>query len=232
MNKIYPYIGVMALLLFSSFTTNLECEYAGSNIGYAKSLTEKAIEVHDINQARYYAYKALSAIEKSKNQLTVCGCVYAKDGIEESLINLKLAAKATTLSDTHILLSRSLENTASSLEALNKHDLHESKYASDVLVLNTKDAEEKTIALRETSAMTLNELIDKSLEKYKASLNKVVETVDCREAKVFAQRVFDNCQQQLLKQNLTEGKKYYNLRTKEITAEALKRIGECASNKL
>lgn len=232
MNKIYSYISVVALILFSSFSTNLECEYAGSNIGYAKTLTEKAIEVNDINQARYYAYKALSAIEKSKNQLMVCGCEYANDGIEESLINLKLAAKATTLSDTHILLSRSLENTAGSLEALNKHELHESKYASDVLVLNTKDAKEKTIALRETSTKTLNELIDSSLEKYRASLNKVVETVDCHEAKAFAQRIFDNCQQQLLKENLSEGKKYYNLRTKEITADALKRIGKCASNNI
>ncbi|MGB3149366.1 MAG: hypothetical protein WBB27_01785 [Maribacter sp.] len=232
MNRISFLICAMATLLLSSFTKNLECEYAGSNLGFAKSQTEKALEIRDINKARYYAYKALSAIEKSKKQLAVCGCEYAEEGIEESLIHLRLATKATTLSSARILLRQSLENTSGSLDALEKHDLHDSKYASDVLVLNTKDAKEKTITLKETSTKTLNDMIDISLEKYRKSLNKVVETVDCTEAKTFAKRIFDNCEQQLLKGNISEGKKYYNLRTKEITAEALKRIGECATNKI
>lgn len=232
MNKIYFYIVAVAMVLFSSFSSNLECEYAGSNIGYAKTLTEKAIQIDDINQARYFAYKALSAIEKSKKQLTVCGCKYAVEGMEESLSSLKLATKATTLNGTHVLLTRSLEHTKGGLEALEEHDLHESKYASDVLALNTKDAAEKNASLKETSVKTLTEKIDISLENYRNSLNKVVETVDCHEAKAFAQRVFDNCEQELLKENLSEGKKYYNLKTKEITAEALIRIGECISSKI
>ncbi len=231
MNKIYFLIAATAIVLFSSFTSNLECEYAGSNIGYAKTLTEKAIQINDINQARYFAYKALSAIEKSKKQLTVCGCKYAVAGMEESLSILKLATKATTLNSTHILLTRSLEHTKGGLEALEEHHLHESRYASDVLALNTKDAAEKNSALKDTSIETLTEKIDSSLENYRKSLNKVVETVDCDEAKAFAQRVFDNCEQELLKENLSEGKKYYNLKTKEITAEALVRIGNCSTSK-
>ena len=231
MNKIYFYIAA-AMVLFSSFSSNLECEYAGSNIGYAKTLTEKAIQIDDINQARYYAYKALSAIEKSKKQLTVCGCKYAVEGMEESLSTLKLATKATTLKSTQVLLTRSLEHTKGGLEALEEHHLHESKYASDVLAVNTKDAAEKNASLKETSIKTMTEKIDISLENYRNSLNKVVETVDCHEARAFAQRVFDNCEQELLKENLSEGKKYYNLRTKEITEEALVRIGECISVKI
>ena len=232
MNKIYFYIAAVAMVLFSSFSSNLECEYAGSNIGYAKTLTEKAIQIDDINQARYFAYKALSAIENSKKQLTVCGCKYAVEGMEESLSTLKLATKATTLNGAHVLLTRSLEHTKGGLEALEEHHLHDSKYASDVLAINTKDAAEKNASLKDTSFETLTEKIDISLEKYRNSLNKVVETVDCPEAKVFAQRVFDNCEQELLKEDLSEGKKYYNLRTKEITAEALIRIGECISSKI
>lgn len=232
MNRNCFLLCTMALLLFSSFTKNLECEYAGSNLGFAKSQTQKAIAINDINQARYYAYKALNAIIKSKKQLTICGCEYAKEGIEESQMDLKLATQATTLHSARILLSRSLENTLGSLEALEKHHLHGSKYASDVLVLNTKDAEEKNASLKELGIKTLNEKIDSSLENYRKSLDKVVETVNCREAKEFAQRIYDNCEQQLLKENLSEGKRYYNLRTKEITADALKRIGACISNKI
>ena len=68
----------LAILLLSSFRTNLECEYANSNMGFAKSQINAALLTDDINQARFYAYKAVNALEKSKTQLEVCGCTYAK----------------------------------------------------------------------------------------------------------------------------------------------------------
>jgi hypothetical protein len=51
--------------------------------------------------------------------------------------------------------------------------------------------------------------------------------VDCKEAKAFTQNVYRICEQQLMKPNLSEGKKYYNLKTKEIAANALKKLGNC-----
>jgi len=231
MNKTYL-MSVIAFILFSSFRvskTNLECEYAGSNISFAKSQTEKAININDINKARFFAYKALNAIEKSKKQLSICGCAHAEENVEESLKNLKLAIKATSLSSTKILLTRALEYASGGLESLEEYHIHKSKYASDVLVLNTMDTKTNRI---NSGAKTLNEKIDISLNKYRASLNKIVETVNCEEARAFAENIFNHCESELLKDNLSDGKKYYNLRTKEITAEALEKIGNCPSNKI
>jgi hypothetical protein len=206
----------------------MECEYAGSNIGFAKSQTEAAIAKDDINKARFYAYKALNAIEKSKKQLAICGCEYAEIDLEEGLKNLKMATKATSLSATRIFLERSLKHTLSGIDALESHELHQSKYGNNVLALNTSTPRKnRTILLNEQGITSLNEKIDISLKKYKASLQKIVETVDCKEARAFAKNIFDNCEKQLLKSDLSEGKKYYNLRTKEITADALLRIPNC-----
>lgn len=228
MNKTYIFISAFALLLFSSFKSNMECEYAGSNIGFAKSQTETAITKDDINKARFFAYKALNAIEKTKNQLVMCGCEYAEIDLEEGLRNLKLATKATSLSATRMLLERSLKHTLNGLEALETHDVHQSKYGNEVLALNTIATTKNTATLLEEQGVTsLNEKIDLSLEKYKASLQKIVESVDCKEARAFAKNIFDNCEKELLKSNLSEGKKYYNLRTKKITADALLRIPDC-----
>ncbi len=228
MNKTYLFISAMALVLFSSFTSNMECEYAGSNINFVKSQTEAAIAIDDINKARFYAYKALNAIEKSKKQLAMCGCEYAEIDLEEGLNNLKMATKATSLNATRIFLERSLTYTLGGIEALESHDLHQSKYGNDLLALNTSTAtKNKTVLSTEQSITTLNEKIDISLEKYKASLQKIVETVSCKEARAFAKNIFDNCEKELLKSDLSEGKKYYNLRTKEITADALLRIPDC-----
>ncbi|MFD0796929.1 hypothetical protein ACFQZJ_05625 [Maribacter chungangensis] len=226
MNKTYIFIGAMSLVLFSSFTSNMECQYAGSNIGFAKTQTETAIAKDDINQARFYAYKALNAIEKSKKQLAICGCEYAETDLKEGLENLKMATQATSLSATRIFLERSLKFTLSGIEALESHDLHESKYGNELLAVNTV-SENKPELLNKKGMTSLNKKIDLSLEKYKLSLEKIVETVSCKEARAFAERIFENCEKELLKTDLSEGKKYYNLRTKEITADALLRIPDC-----
>lgn len=226
--KYYYSIHIVVLVfLFSSFKIDKACDYAGSNINYVKTQTEKAIAVDDINQARYFAYKALNAIEKSKNQLMECGCEYATDNITEGLSNLKLATKATSLNSTRILLNRALENTLGGLESLAGHELHDSKYGSNLLAMNTIVAKKEKTSMKIPDKMEFERKIDVSLEKYRESLNKIVNSVDCKEAKAFAENIYSNCEQQLLNPNLTEGKKYYNLKTKEITAEALEKLNKC-----
>ena len=208
----------------------MECEYAGSNIDFARNKTEKAIAIDDINKARYLAYKALNAIEKSKKQLEICGCEFAEENLLEGLKNLKLATKATTLDATRIYLLRSLENTMGSLNALQDHHLHQAKFDDSMTILDTVDTPKRTISTVDKPFKMLYQKIDASLEKYSFSLNKVVETVNCKEARAFTTRIIQHCEKELLRDDLSEGKKYYNLRTKEITTAAHKRIGTCVGN--
>lgn len=218
---------VAMVFLLSSFRVDKACEYAVSNINFVKKQTEMAIAVDDINQARYYAYKALNAIEKSKEQLNSCGCEYAVESIAEGLASLKLATKASSLEGTRLLLKRSLESTLGGIESLNEHELHNSRYGSDLLAMNTVVAKNEKLAMKKPDKSEFERKIDSSLEKYRESLNQIVNSVDCVEARTFAENIYAHCEQQLLSPNLSEGKKYYNLRTKEITAEALEKLKEC-----
>lgn len=228
MKRIYLTLFLLAFFLFSSFKPNEACRYVGSNLGFVLAQTEKAIAINDINKARFFAYKALNAIEKSRGQLDECGCDYALKSMEEGLDNLKKATRATTLNGTRILLNRALDNTMGSLEALEKHELHNSKFASDVLVMNTVEANNAKNSIKRLDTKSLHKKIDDSLLKYEQSLNKIVHTVNCKEALAFAHKVFTHCEAQLLKPDLSEGKKYYNLRTKEITAKAIERLKPCS----
>lgn len=227
MNKYHSIISYVALLLFSSFAPNVECEYAGSNINFAKTQTELAIAKEDINTARYHAYKALNAIEKSKKQLAICGCEYAGLEVEEGLRKLIMATKATSLSATKMLLQRALQHTVEGLESLESHELHESKYDSDALTLNTINSKNNIRSTGEQGIKGLHATIDKSLQKYEQSLKALISSADCKAAKAYAQNIFEHCENELLKPDLSEGKKYYNLRTKEITADALLKIPDC-----
>lgn len=231
MKKNIFFFCAIALLSLSSFSTNVECEYANSNMGYAKSQISAALLTQDINQARFYAYKALSALEKSKKQLNVCGCKYAKESMLENMEVLSLATKSTTLEGTISHLNASIELTNNTILILESHDTHESAYANDELSINTNSSANKTPVTKNSNKKDLFETIDISLEKYRISLDKVVQSVNCKDATAFASRIYDECEAQLLKSNISEGSKYYNLRTKEITAEALTKIGDCSAAK-
>ncbi|SNR31862.1 hypothetical protein SAMN04488009_1245 [Maribacter sedimenticola] len=228
--KKYAYIFCTScILLLSSFSSNLDCEYANSNMAFAKARIVEALQTEDINKARFYSYKALNVLEKSKMQLDQCGCTLAREKMEENLENLIAATKSTTLIGTQNFLKKSLSITEDTMVVLAEHNTHNSIYTNDLLAMNTnvKPTEHKIpTVVKEPSSLT--EKIDQSLEKYRTSLNKVVETVDCKEAYVFAKRIFDECEQQLLKTDLSYGSKYYNLRTKEITQQALNKLGNCA----
>ncbi len=211
------------------FATDNACDYAGSNIGFVKTQTEKALVAEDVNQSRYFAYKALNAIEKSRDQIKQCGCEYAYKSIIEGLDNLKMATRVKSLQGTRILLKRALDNTIGSLDALEEHDeLHESKYSSDVLAMNTRTAKEDRLKALQPQGKALENKIDQFLEDYRLSLEKVVKSVNCKEAYAYATKVYEHCEQQLLNGKLTEAKKYYNLKTQEITAEALRELENCA----
>ena len=220
---------ISILFIFSSFDDNTACDYAGSNIGYVSTQTQKALEAENINTSRFYAYKALNAIVKSKKQFEDCGCDSAVKSIYRGLDNLKLATKVASLEGTKILLNRALENTLISLDELEEHQItHNSEYANDLLALNTKQVSKEKLSMKQPEGKLLEQKIDRSLVNFQNSLEKVVVSVECKEAYAFASRIFIHCEQQLLRPDLTEAKKYYNLRTKEITAEALKKLVHCA----
>lgn len=223
----YLLVCVASFVLCSSFAPSMECEYAGSNVNFAKSQTTTALSKDNINTARYHAYKALNAIVKSKKQLAACGCQDADLELEEALQTLKIATKAASLSATKVLLERALEYTGNGLLALEEHHLHDSKYNTDALALNTINSDNVSAALQNSNIASLNQKIDISLKKYEASLAEIVTSVPCKEARDYAENIFENCEKELLKQNLSEGKKYYNLRTKEITKKALAMLTKC-----
>ncbi len=218
---------VLSLFIFSSFKSNTECEYSSSNLDSAKKQIQKALEKEDINYAKYYTYKAINTLEKTKKSFESCDCEKAKIGFDESLAFLKLASKSDALSGVQTYLDNTLDLLEASLFQLDTHNAHKDKYPNDVLAMNTKNGSEVATP---NSKKSLEEKIDASLEKYRQSLDKVVNTVNCKEAKAFAQGVFDECEEQLLKPNLSEGKKYYNLRTKQITLDALNKLGDCSTN--
>lgn len=224
----YAVFALSAILLFSSFKTSEACEYAGSNISYVKTQTALAIEVSDLNKAKFYTYKAMRALYQLRNQLSECGCEQAIGYMEETQYNLREATKATSFEGAKILLQEAYNKTVESLVAIEEHHLHENPSLGNAFAMNTTgNPEILSLPNFHLEKEDIRVLIDDSLIPYEKSLQNVVDSVDCKTAREFAQRIFKICEQELLKPNLSEGKKYYNLKTQEITANALKQLNDC-----
>lgn len=229
MNKTYrTLIFVVFFSSLNSFGNLRECEYAGANIEFAKTQTEKALENSDINLVKYHVYKAIGAIQKTDKKLSNCGCEHAQKDLTEGVENLKLATKQEELFKAKDLLLLSLESIMKGLNALSEHEYHiEQKREALAKTQSQNPQENLNITDTEQDISPIYKEIDQSLEKYRKSLNTVVETVNCKEASSFAQNIIEQCENQLLVENLTEGKKYYYLRTKEITVNALEKLRDC-----
>ena len=109
MKKHIVLLGFFAVVISYSFTVNNACQYAGSNIEYVNAETQNAIDASELNIARYHAYKALNAIEKSKEQLNACACEDANQSIFEGLAQLKLATRSPSFETSKKLLMKALE---------------------------------------------------------------------------------------------------------------------------
>ncbi|MEE9364624.1 MAG: hypothetical protein V3U92_18650 [Cellulophaga sp.] len=226
MKKNYFILCLIALVSLSSFASDKACEYAGSNLNYSSKETKNALAAEDINIAKYHAYKALNAIEKSKKQLNECGCKYALKNVQKSLTNLKKATRATSFSNVKKLLEIALKNSTSSIKSIEEHELHESEFSNGLLAMNTSYSGLNTN--KKIREKQLQNKIDKSLVKFRKSLNEVVTTIECKQAYEFASNIFKICEKELLEEDLSEAKRYYNLRTKIITEEALAKLAYCA----
>lgn len=227
MKKIVVFLCFSLFIGFISFKRSNACENASSNLHFIKSQTLKAMEADSISRSHFYAYRALNAAEKSKTPMTSCGCDYAVNSFTTSLEHLKKATRTTSLVETKELLRRAMEQLERSIISVTAHETHGQHYGGDVLALNTKLSENLESATESDDLKTLKNTIDKSLQNFEYSMNQVVETVNCKEALHLATRIYKNCEKELLKDDLTVGKKYYHQRTKQIAGEAIKKIGDC-----
>jgi len=225
------YLVLFAMVLCATPTLRAgnSCDYSKAHINYLKQQTEKAIEADNINTARYFAYKALNAIEKPMKQWDSCECTYSVKAIREGLSYLKKATKAFSLGGTRIHLKKVLEVVLIAEEALENHDSHEdSQYDNSTLELNTKGVlNRRAKTHKPLKGRQLERRIEASLTNFENSLAKVVASVDCKNALDFANTIYANCEKELKREDITEAKKYFNLKTKEIVTQAIVQLNNC-----
>ncbi len=220
---------IVGWFILISATPEKACINTESLIGFISDETTAALEEADIQVIRYHAFKAVNAIERSRAQLEDCGCDYARKNLLESLENLKLATQVSTLEGTRIPLSRAMDYILAGREALGAHEKsHTQPFWQRLVGVDTQDTEHTQATRLLKADKAIEAKIEESLVTYQNSLDEVVEGVPCEEALVFVRRVYAHCEKQLDRNDQTPAKRFYNLRTKEITQKALDELSNCS----
>lgn len=83
------------LLIFIAQYTNAQCSSAYSQATYALAHTKKSLNSNNFDHQKYYADRALDALNKAKSLVESCGCSDAVSPILDGLDNLQQATDPT-----------------------------------------------------------------------------------------------------------------------------------------
>ncbi|WP_350290733.1 hypothetical protein [uncultured Croceitalea sp.] len=220
--------GILGLFLMASFTTYNACEFANTNTLYIKDQTQLALEANEFKMVKYHAYKALTGIERAKENFKDCGCDAALEGINRTKSNLKNATKAPSLNDAKTFVHIALKNTTISITALKNYEkASNSSYGEGFLTLNTTSdvvTDDEIITLE---GNTLTEKIDYGLAKFKKSLDNMIAINDCVTALNYVETTHELSAKKSADRSVSPGKRYFHKRIKELTETAIKDLKNC-----
>lgn len=211
----------------ASFTTYNACEFANTNTVYIKDQTQLAFDANEFKMVKYHAYKALTGIERAKENFKDCGCDAALEGINRTKSNLKNATKAPSISDAKIFVHIALKNTTISITALENYEkASNNSYGEDFLTLNTT-SDVITDDIIKLEGNTLTEKIEYGLAKFKKSLDNMIAINDCATALNYVEKTHELSVKKSMNESVSPGKRYYHKRIKELTEIAIKDLKNC-----
>lgn len=226
----YTYL-IIAFSLFALQSVsgmNQACLTAGDQLQFIQRQGRTAIKVAAINQLRYHTYKAINALEETLDIFGTCGCTEAQDALKAGKGFLKKAAIEKSLRASRILIYQAMEHIELSMHILQQHQVeHGHTFSQEFInkINATPDLlpEDERLSREEKQRSK----IDSSLQAFKSSLDAVIETVNCEEARVFIQDIRDKADRQLERSSLSPTQRYYQKKTRTITTQALGRLGNC-----
>ena len=204
------YLALTLLLSFISFAQeeSSSCDNLYSNVTYALSHTKKAIEVTGFDHQVYYAERALSMFEKSKDDILKCTCSNAEEKSFQATSHLKKAVDPAdwyagrfyskkALNEINELITALDNCSTESLKASNQADLDKD------LAISTESNQDI-----EANHLEYNAYLD--------DLNSSIEKLLLQLQKDFASKNESDAVQ----------KKYYSEQTKKLLQSAILQIDD------
>ncbi|WP_185782822.1 hypothetical protein [Croceivirga lutea] len=221
-------LALIGFYMMASFKTYNACEFATNNIELIRNQVHSALNSNDLEMIKFYSQKALTTLPKTKTLFTDCGCLVANKHLDLTASNLTYASESNLIPKSKEYLQIAYSNTILSIQLLKDFEKEsESFYGDNVLEMNTQKAYKTKGEVVKPEGKLRQERINETIETYKASLNDVVNNVECEEAFSFISRVVNISKERLKDESLSETRRDYHKRIYEISLKALISLEGC-----
>lgn len=120
------FIVFLAFSLVTISTINANCEDAYTSASYGLSHSKKAFKANNFDHQKYYAGRALEALEKTRGIVEQCGCQAALDAIELGIESLEEALDPEDWEMGRYFTKRAMEYNYSILDNLDVCSMEDS----------------------------------------------------------------------------------------------------------
>lgn len=224
---------LLTLFLSSSFAF-ANCTNAYASAGYTLSHAKKSMESNNFEHQQYYAERALSALEKTRDENETCGCPGAIDPILDGIENLNTSLSQEKWDDARYYTKKAIEDAQKVLYSLDMcamgQDAQQEDSPEEMIneaedtsaTIDTKAAEEwnAKLLLRQNAA---DELV--LLEK---SIRNMASLFECQRAMQIVREQKVKSDEELRKEDLSALKSYYMSQAVALHNKALFALLECA----
>ncbi len=230
MKKIFFLLAVM--LGSSSIFAN--CTNAYASAGYTLSHAKKSMEANNFEHQQYYAERALSALEKTRDENETCGCPGAIDPILDGIENLNASLSQEKWDDARYYTKKAIEDAQKVLYSLDMCAQGEETPKQDNpegLVPETEDSS-VTLESKEAEAWTAKLLLRQNAEDELILLEKSIRNMaslfECQRALQIVREQKVKSDEELRKEELSTLKSYYMSQAVALHNKALFALLECA----
>jgi hypothetical protein len=236
MNPKLIVIFAAVISLFCSSSPQSVCADAYTSASYGLSHSKKAFNAHNFDHQKYYAGRALEALEKTRDLVGECGCTGAMNSIEDGMENLEEALDPTDWKMGRYYSKKAMENAYSVLENLDLCSMSEdsvteqsetdsdSKTGSSATSDSVEDETEEAIQEFEATAR-------EQLENLNKKIAELCQRLGCDNAKLAMEQTNTDLPQGRVFSSLEEAMDYYKAQTITAYEQAAMAVKQCGDKK-
>ena len=162
--------------ILTTFWASAKCDNTYTSASYALNHAKKSISAKNFDHQKYYAYKALEALENAKKLIETCGCDKAVDPILDGIEHLEKASDPKDFEMGRYYTKKAfgdIQDLINQLDIFTQHDLN--AMANSDVSLETENVEKKLLQ-KELSQIKNQQLIlarkQEILEKRKKEIEE------------------------------------------------------------
>lgn len=219
--------------MLGSISVKANCTNAYASAGYTLSHAKKSMEANNFEHQQYYAERALSALEKTRDENETCGCPGAMDPILDGMENLNTALSQEKWDDARFYTKKAIADAQKVLYTLDMCALGQDVPQEDAPKGEIPDAEtpssiDGSKAAEEWNAkLLLRQNAQDELILLEKSIHNMASLFECQRALQIVRERRVKSDEELQREELSNLKSYYISQAAALHNKALFALLEC-----